>query len=84
MKQTPVKNKQVEKYLSQLGVLAADLTAELAEVKDIAERLTSKSIKMQAQIEQLYMTLDEPIMIVGTAKTQTKEQTHGKAKTTRP
>ena len=64
MDKKDMKNRQTEKALSQLGALDADASDELAKANKLVEAASHKLLRMQRSIEHLYVTLEEPPLVV--------------------
>ena len=58
-----VKTKQIEKSLNKLGSLAADATDTLIKANEATEAIAAKLISIQNEIEQIYTTLEEPLLL---------------------
>lgn len=64
MEKKTVKSKQLEKSLSQIGTLAAIASDEIEKANVATQAASQKLMQLQSEIEQIYITLDEPLVIV--------------------
>lgn len=58
-------NSRIEEGLSQFGALLSLAADDIAAAKETIKLAELRLQKLQAEIEKMYITLNEPIVVVG-------------------
>lgn len=66
IEQKDIKNKQLEKWLNELGKLSANATDDLAKANEVTSSISDTLVQIQKIVDQMYITLEEPLELAET------------------